>query len=91
MTGRAPLWSFGRSASLIYSAGGLKGKTALGDAHPYLALFYLYKGVKLKNKRKTPLYCTAGHMLARRVQRHVPAAQLVNECLHSILEILCFF
>jgi hypothetical protein cdiviTM7_00895 len=52
MTGRAPLWSFGRSASLIYSAGGLKGKTALGDAHPYLALFYLHKALKLRIKGK---------------------------------------
>jgi len=52
MTGRAPLWSFGRSASLIYSAGGLKGKTALGDAHPYLALFYLHKALKLRIKKK---------------------------------------
>ena len=25
------------------SSGGLKGKTAPGDAHPYLALFYLCK------------------------------------------------
>ena len=90
MTGRAPLWSFGRSASLIYSAGGLKGKTALGDAHPYLALFYLYKTSNLRIKGKPRCIVTAGHMLARRVQRHV-LAQLVNECLHSILEILCFF
>ena len=26
--------------------GGLKGKTALGDAHPYLALFYLSGGAR---------------------------------------------
>lgn len=32
-----------RDASSASMRGGLKGKTAPGDAHPYLALFYLKK------------------------------------------------
>ena len=45
----------------IAPSGGLKGKMALGDAHPYLALFYL---VLILTKRKAPPIFRGGVILA---------------------------